>query len=471
MSSELQVVGKSVTKTRKEQPELQQLGKLPPQAVDLEQAVLGAALLEKDALSLVIGTLQPEHFYKESHKAIYKAIVALYNESAPVDILTVTNKLRSTNEVELAGGPYYITTLTNKVASAAHMEYHARVVMECAMKRELIRLLHQAQRDAFEDDSDIFQLLDTTEQSIFNLSHIGVQKKVQTAKSVLADAFTELQERQNKSGEVTGVPSGFNTLDQITGGWQCTDLIIIAARPSMGKTAFVLTVIRAASIIHNIPSAVFSLEMSAVQLMNRLISGEAKVNSMDIKNGTVAEHEIATIHQKTAPLAKSPIYIDDTPGLTVLELRAKCRRLKAMHDIQLIVIDYLQLMRGDKSNQYRGGNREQEIAGISRALKILAKELNVPVIVLSQLSRAVETRGGEKKPQLSDLRESGSIEQDADLVSFLYRPAYYGITSDLHGLPLPDGYTELIIRKHRNGTLEKVGLQFIPKYVEFLDLR
>lgn len=457
-------------KAKNLQGELAQLGKLPPQATDLEEAVLGALMLEKDALTNVIDILKPESFYKEGHKAIYQAIYDLFQDSEPIDILTVTNKLRTDGKIEMVGGPYYITQLTNKVSSAANIEYHARIIVEQSIKRELIRISSEIQRDAFEDTTDVFQLLDRMEQALFDVSESNIRKEYDSMKNVMTQALEEIQARKDHQDGLTGVPSGLTNLDRLTSGWQKSDLVIIAARPAMGKTAFVLSTIRNAAVDHGQACAIFSLEMSSVQLVNRLISGEAELESEKIKKGNLAEHEWAQLVHKTANLTKAPIFIDDTPALSILELRAKCRRLKQQHDIQLIVIDYLQLMSGDSSKSGGGaGNREQEIASISRSLKNLAKELSVPVIALSQLSRAVETRGGDKRPQLSDLRESGSIEQDADMVMFLYRPEYYGITQDENGMPT-QGIGEVIVAKHRNGSLDTVQLKFIGKYTKFTDL-
>ena len=450
--------------------ELSQLGKLPPQATDLEEAILGALMLEKDALTNVIDILRPESFYKEAHKVIYQAIYDLFQASEPIDILTVTSHLRKEGKIEMIGGPYYITQLTNRVSSAANIEYHSRIVVEQSIKRELIRISSEIQREAFEDTTDVFQLLDKMEQSLFEVSETNIRKEYQKMKDIMTTALEEIHARRNHKDGLTGIPSGFTSLDRVTSGWQKSDLVIIAARPAMGKTAFVVSALRNAAVDHGHPVAIFSLEMSSVQLVNRLISGEAELEGEKIKKGNLAEHEWAQLVHKTANLTKAPIFIDDTPALSILELRAKCRRLKQQHDIQLVVIDYLQLMSGDSSKGGgSGGNREQEIASISRALKNIAKELSIPVIALSQLSRAVETRGGDKRPQLSDLRESGSIEQDADMVMFLYRPEYYGITQDENGMPT-QGVGEVIISKHRNGSLENVQLKFIGKYTKFTDL-
>ncbi len=444
------------------------LGKVPPQATELEEAVLGALMLEKDALTNVIDILKVESFYKEAHKVIFQAILDLFTESQPIDLLTVTTQLRKNGALEVAGGAFYVTELTSKVASAANIEYHARIITEQSIKRELIRISSSIQKDAFEDTTDVFELLDAMEQSPFEISEKNIRKNYSDMRSIMRDAMTELEARKNQKDGLTGVPSGFTALDRVTSGWQKSDLVIIAARPAMGKTAFVLSVLRNAAVDHNRPVAIFSLEMSSVQLVNRLISSEAELDSEKIKKGTLADHEWAQLIHKTAKLSKAPLFVDDTPALSILELRAKCRKLKAQHDIQLVVVDYLQLMSGDSKGGF-GGNREQEIASISRALKKIAKELSIPVIALSQLSRAVETRGGDKRPQLSDLRESGAIEQDADMVMFLYRPEYYGITEDEGGASTA-GVGEVIIAKHRNGSLENVKLRFIGRYTKFTDL-
>jgi replicative DNA helicase len=446
---------------------IENLGKVPPQALELEEAVLGALMLEKDALSSVVDILKPASFYKEAHAAIYEAILTLFNDSQPVDLLTVTNQLRKDGNLEVVGGAYTVTNLTTKVNSAANVEYHARIITEMAIKRELIRVAGEIHHEAYEDTTDVFELLDKTESSLFDISEQNIRRNYQDMKSIMTDALSELEARKKHKDGLTGVPTGFSALDRVTSGWQKSDLIIIAARPGMGKTAFVVSAMRNAAVDFHKPVAIFSLEMASIQLVNRLISAEAELESDKIKKGNLADYEWQQLLHKTSKITNAPIYIDDTPALTILELRAKCRRLKSQHDVQLIIIDYLQLMSADTSRS--GGNREQEIASISRALKGLAKELDVPVIALSQLSRAVETRGGDKRPQLSDLRESGSIEQDADIVMFLYRPEYYGITEDESGMPTT-GTGEIIIAKHRNGSLENVQLKFIGKYTKFVDL-
>ncbi|WP_303312485.1 replicative DNA helicase [Hymenobacter sp. BT730] len=443
-------------------------GKLPPQALELEAAVLGALMLEKDALTTVIDILKTQSFYKEGHQRIFKAILNLFDKSEPIDILTVTHELREMGELEAAGGAHYVANLTFKVNSAANIEYHARIITENAIKRELIGIASTIQRDAFEDTTDVFNLLDSTEQALFEVSESNIRKNFDDMRSLMGKAIKELEEKKNQKDGLTGVPSGFTALDRVTSGWQPSDLVIIAARPGMGKTAFVVSAMRNAAVEFKKPVAIFSLEMSSLQLVNRLISAEAELDSEKIKKGNLADYEWAQLNHKISALSSAPIFIDDTPGLSIRELRTKCRRLKAHHDIQMIIIDYLQLMSGNTDGKAMG-NREQEIASISRALKGIAKELNVPVLALSQLSRSVETRGGDKKPQLSDLRESGSIEQDADMVIFLYRPEYYKITEDEMGNPT-QGTGEVIIAKHRNGSLETVQLKFIGKFTKFADL-
>lgn len=439
------------------------LGKLPPQAIDMEEAVLGAIMLEKNALQVVIEFLRPEHFYDSRHQDIYIAIIDLFNGSEPVDIRTVVSQLRKNGKIELIGGAYYITELTSKVSSAANIEYHARIIMEMGIKRTLIEVASKIHSDAYEDTTDVFELLDKTEQSIFEVSDSNIRKNYDNMRNLMARAIQELQVLKDHKDGITGVPSGFKEVDRITSGWQKSDLVIIAARPGMGKTAFVVSSLRNAAVDFKIPVAIFSLEMASIQLVNRMIAAESEIDSNKIKRSSLEEQEWVQLIHKTGKLSSAPIFIDDTPSISILELRAKSRRLKAEHNVQLIVVDYLQLMRGD-----RGGNREQEISSISRALKGIAKELNIPVLALSQLSRGVETRGGDKRPQLSDLRESGAIEQDADIVMFLYRPEYYKITVDEEGLPTA-GLGEVIISKHRNGSIGTAKLKFIGKYTKFVD--
>lgn len=445
-----------------------QLGKMPPQALELEEAVLGALMLERDALTNVIEILKPESFYKDANRMIFEAIVQLFNNSEPVDIKTVVHQLRKNGQLDIVGGAYYVTELTAKVNSAANIEYHARIIAEQSIKRDLIHISSEIQQDAYEDTTDVFNLLDRAQQRLFDVSEAHIRKNFDKMSALMHLAIQEIEERKNKKDGLTGIASGFTSLDRITSGWQRSDLIIIAARPGMGKTAFVVSSLRNASVDFKTPVAIFSLEMSSVQLVHRMVSAEAELESDKLRKGNLEPYEWQQLISKTGRLSEAPIFIDDTPALSILELRAKCRRLVAQHGVSLVVIDYLQLMTGDTSKS-GGGNREQEIASISRALKGIAKELNIPVIALSQLSRAVETRGGDKRPQLSDLRESGSIEQDADMVMFLYRPEYYGMTQDENGMPLT-GIGEVIIAKNRHGKLENVQLKFIGKFTKFEDL-
>lgn len=444
------------------------LGKLPPQAVDLEEAVLGALMLEKDALSSVIDILKPEVFYRDNHQRIFQAIRTLFEKTSPVDILTVTAQLRLQGELEMIGGAYYITELTNRVASAANIEYHSRIIIQKYIQRELIRISTDVINSAYEDTTDVLDLLDKAEKNLFEIAQNNLRRDSRKMDDILHETLKEIEALKDKKDGLTGVASGFTELDRMTSGWQKSDLVIIAARPAMGKTAFVLSCARNAAVDFDKPVVVFSLEMSSIQLVNRLVSGETEIEQEKIRKGTLEEWEWQQIHSKIGRLEQAPLIIDDTPALNIFEFRAKCRRLKSQHDIQLIIIDYLQLMQGKADG--KGGNREQEIGSISRALKSVAKELNVPVIALSQLSRAVENRpGGSKRPMLSDLRESGSIEQDADMVLFLYRPEYYGLEQDEDGSPT-QGVGEVIIAKHRNGETGRVRLKFVGKYVKFTDL-
>jgi replicative DNA helicase len=445
------------------------LGKLPPQALDLEEAVLGALMLEKDALSAVIDILKPNVFYKDAHQKIFEAIQTLFTQSSPVDILTVTAQLRKQGDIEMVGGAYYITELTNRVASAANIEYHARIISQKFIQRELIRISTDIINQSYEDTSDVFELLDYAEKNLFDIAQNNLRRDSRKMDDIVKESLKMLESLKDKDDSLTGVPSGFTALDRMTNGWQKSDLVIIAARPAMGKTAFVLSCARNAAVQFNKPVVVFSLEMSSVQLTNRLIAGEAEIEQEKIRKGNLLDWEWHQLTSKIGNLSEAPLIIDDTPALNVFEFRAKCRRLKSQYDIQMIIIDYLQLMQG-KADGKGGGNREQEISSISRALKQVAKELNVPVIALSQLSRAVENRpGGSKRPMLSDLRESGAIEQDADMVLFLYRPEYYGLEQDENGNSTA-GIGEVIIAKHRNGETGTVPLKFIGKYVKFADL-
>jgi replicative DNA helicase len=448
-------------------------GKVPPQAKDLEEAVLGAIMLEKSAFDTVIEILKPECFYVEAHQRIYQAMQGLANKSQPIDILTVAEELRFREELEVVGGAYYVSKLTNSVVSAANIEAHARIILQKFIQRELIRISGEIIGDAYEDSTDVFDLLDDAESKLFEITNSHLRKNFDTIDSVLVKTIQRIEDLRHKNEDVTGVPSGFPSLDRVTYGWQNTDLIILAARPAVGKTAFALNLARNAVMNPSKQTAValFSLEMSAGQLVQRILSAESEIWLEKISRGKLEEHEMKQLYARGIQrLAQAPLFIDDTPALNIFELRAKCRRLKNKHNIGMIIIDYLQLMSG--TGEGRGSNREQEISNISRNLKGLAKELSVPIIALSQLSRAVETRSagkdGNKMPQLSDLRESGAIEQDADMVMFLYRPEYYDITQNEMG-ENNRGETHVRIAKHRNGSLETVKLKallHIQKFVE-----
>ena len=442
------------------------ISKLPPQVPDLEDAVLGAVMIQEEAINVVVDILRAESFYKDANRRIYEAVLALFNKSQKIDVLTVVQQLSLTGDLQAVGGPYYVSSLTARVNTAAHIEAHARIVAEKAIMRELIRISAETEKEAYEDTTDVFDLLDKTEQAFFKISENNIRKEVSALSGLLPTALMELQARKDHKDGLTGIGSGFSDLDRVTSGWQRSDLLILAARPGMGKTAFVVSAARNAAVMFGKRVAIFSLEMSQIQLVNRIISAEAELDSEKIKKGNLAEFEWKQLHHKIANLESAPIFIDDTPALSILELRAKCRRMKSRGGLDMVIIDYLQLMAGEASTR---GNREQEIASISRALKNMAKELDLPVIALSQLSRAVETRGGAKRPQLSDLRESGSIEQDADIVMFLYRPDYYGITQDEEGNNT-ENTAELIIAKHRNGSTGTVNLRFHGAYTKFTDL-
>lgn len=442
-------------------------GKLQPQAVDLEEAVLGAMMLEKEAVNTAIDILQPKSFYKESHQKIFSTIQDLFQKSEPIDILTITNSLKQKGELEIVGGPYYITQLTNRVASAANIEFHARIIAQKYIQRELIRISTEIITDAYDETTDVFTLLDRAESGLFGVTEGNIRKNYDSMSTLIRSAIKQIEQAKGHEGNVIGVPSGFTELDRITSGWQPSDLVILAARPAMGKTAFALSLARNASVDFNKPIAVFSLEMSSLQLVTRLISSESELSSEKLRSGNLRNDEIEQIHAKIGGLSEAPIFIDDTPGISVFELRAKARRLKSQHDIQLLLVDYLQLMTAGGEGS-KTGNREQEISTISRSLKSIAKELNIPVIALSQLSRAVESRGGERRPQLSDLRESGSIEQDADMVMFINRPEYYGITEDEAGNSNL-GLANIIIAKHRNGAVGEVKLKFTQELAKFSD--
>ncbi|WP_343701124.1 replicative DNA helicase [Chitinophaga sp.] len=445
-------------------------GKVPPQAKELEEAVLGALMLEKGAFDTVIEILKAECFYVEAHQKVFAAMQRLAAKSMPVDILTVVEELKSTAELEAVGGPFFITRLTNMVVSSANIEAHARIVLQKFIQRELIRISGEIISEAYEDTADVFDLLDAAESKLFEVTNNHLRKNYDSIDRILVNTIKRIEDLRNKGDDITGVPSGFPTLDKITYGWQPSDLIILAARPAVGKTAFALNLVRNAAMHPKFAkgAAVFSLEMSSGQIVQRILSAESEIKLEKITRGKLEEHEMRKLMTHGIErLAKAPIFIDDTPGLNIFELRAKARRLVHNHGVGLIVIDYLQLMSG--ANDGRNTNREQEISKISRDLKMLAKELHIPVIALSQLSRDVEKRkDGNKMPQLSDLRESGAIEQDADMVMFIYRPEYYDITTNEMG-ESNKGETHVRIAKHRNGQLDTVKLRAILEFQRFED--
>jgi replicative DNA helicase len=455
-------------------------GKLPPQALEMEVAVLGAIMVENNKLSDVLDIIQsPECFYADANKRIYGAIRRLFDKGAPSDYITVCDELKRNGELELVGGYYYVTSLTKDVVSTNSIETHARIIMEKFIMRELIRQSGEIINDAYEDNTDVFDLLDKAESNLYEITDNHLRKSFNGIGSIVLETLKEIQDQRDKQEDITGLPSGFRDLDAITGGWQKSDLIILAARPAVGKTAFALNLVMNAAMSKSKPSSVafFSLEMSAGQLVKRMLSATTEVLLEKITKGNLADHEIVQIQQRMSRLSESEIFIDDQAALNIFELRAKCRRLKQRNNLGFVVIDYLQLM---TASMDKGGNREQEISKISRELKGLAKELNIPIIALSQLSRSVETRGGSKVPQLSDLRESGAIEQDADMVMFLYRPDYYvnqggpaappsKNKNDQEDVPTEPGETWINIAKHRNGQTGMVKIIAELQYQRFKD--
>ena len=443
-------------------------GKIPPQALDLEEVVLGAMMIDKKGVDEVIDILSPEAFYKEAHQYIFDAIFKLFENSEPIDLLTVSSQLRKDQKLDQVGGDFYLISLTQKVSSSAHIEFHARIILQKFIQRSLIKISNEIIEDSYDETKDVFDLLDKAESKLYEVTQGNIKKSSETAQDLVIQAKKKIEEISNKEG-LSGIPSGFDKLDKLTSGWQESDLIIVAARPGMGKTALTLSMARNIAVNQNIPVAFFSLEMASVQLITRLISSETGLSSEKLRTGRLEKHEWEQLNVKVKSLEKAPLFIDDTPSLSIFDLRAKARRLSSQHGIKLIVVDYLQLMTAGGGQ--KGGNREQEISMISRNLKALAKELSIPVIALSQLSRAVETRGGSKRPLLSDLRESGAIEQDADIVSFIYRPEYYKIDEwdDEERTPT-DGQAEFIVAKHRNGGLDNIRLKFIGNLGKFDNL-
>ena len=444
-------------------------GKVTPQAVEFEEAVLGALMIDDNAVSTILDFLHPQMFYVEANQKIFSVIKKLFGMAQPIDLLTVTNQLRKEKLLDVVGGAAYVAGLTNRVTSAANIEYHARVVMEKFVVRELIHNCNDIITDSYDESNDVLDLLDKAETKIFSIIEKNFKRDSKELHQVVKSALDELDNMRQHADELQGVPSGIRAIDEKTGGWQKSDLIIMAGRPGMGKTSFVLSIARNAAIDHDAPVAFFSLEMSATQLVQRLFSMESGIDSSHIAKGNLSEGEWMKLMDNIGKLETSNLIIDDTPALSVFDLRAKCRRLKHKHGIRMVIIDYLQLMQGGAENSSKGGNREQEISYISRSLKALAKELDIPVIALAQLSRAVETRGGDKRPMLSDLRESGSIEQDADMVLFIYRPEYYKMDTFSDGTPSA-GQADIMFEKNRHGSTGNVRVRFQSQYTKFSDV-
>ena len=436
----------------------------PPQALELEEAVLGALMLESDTLYTVQEYLSEAAFYSEEHRLIYAAIDELSRELKPIDVYTVTDRLKSKRNLQKVGGAAYLAQLTQKVGTAANVEFHSRIIAQKYIQRELISTAVQIQQKAYDNALDVTELIGFAESEILKATEGHVKRAMQTSSDVLRRTIKQIEEASKNDSQYSGICTGFNQLDNMTLGWQPSDLIIVAARPAMGKTAFVLSMARNMAIDYNAPVAFFSLEMSASQLMMRLICGETGIKGDTIRSGKLTPNEWKVLETKTKPLGMAPIFIDDTPALSIFEFRSKARRLHKSKGLKIIIIDYLQLMtaagQGDK------GNREQEVSFISRTLKAVAKELDIPIIALSQLNRSTESRGGSRRPQLSDLRESGAIEQDADIVAFIHRPEYYGITETEDHMPT-DGLAQIILAKHRNGAVGDVPLKFIKDQARF----
>jgi len=452
-------------------------GRMPPNAVDLEEAVLGAMMLEREKIHQVIDILSPEHFYNPQNRYIFMAIHELYNmANLAIDLLTVSSYLKDNDKLELAGGNAYLAQLTNKVSSAANIEFHSRILTQKFIQRKLIEVAGEIQFNAYDDSQDSFKLLDESEAKLYDIKNAGLKRNFQEIHQLINSSLEQIENRMSSENNgITGVASGFTDIDRINGGWQPSDLVILAARPAMGKTAFALSLVRNAAVDHQKSVMIFSLEMADVQLVNRLISAEAMVAGEKIKKSNLSKDEWERLHSETKRLGEARIFIDDTPQLNIFDLNAKCRRVHSQHGLDMIVVDYLQLLRYELKGQ---GNREQEIAAISRSLKALAKELNIPVIALAQLSREVEKRNN-KRPQLSDLRESGSIEQDADMVMFLYRNDYYermgmdvqdsGGNEDDLSFGIKD-LTEVIVAKNRHGSVGSAYCKFVGEFSKFADL-
>ena len=435
--------------------------RVPPQAPEVEGAVLGAMMLEKEAIAKTIEIIDDSCFYSEKHRKIYETIIHLYERNEPADLMTVSEELKKRKELDEIGGPLFLTSLVESTPTAANVAYHAKIVLEKSLLRKLITAATKIVTEGFEATEDPHDLLDRAEQMIFSLAEKRLRKGFDPLRDILHETFEAIEKFHERKGHVIGVPTGFTSLDELTAGFQASDLIVVAGRPSMGKTAFALSVARNAAVEAKIPVAVFSLEMAAHQLAQRMLCAEARVDAHRVRTGRLPDEDWSRLSISVGALAEAPIFIDDTPALGVLELRSKARRLMTEHKVGIVIIDYLQLMRGQKTAE----SRQQEISEISRSLKAMAKELNVPVMALSQLSRAVEVRGGRKRPILSDLRESGAIEQDADVVLFLYRPELYDLKDERTGES--EGIAEVIIGKQRNGPVGSVILTFVKEYAKF----
>lgn len=439
-------------------------GRIAPRDIELEEAVLGALMLEKDAYSIVCDILKPDSFYEPANSKVYEAIQILGAGQRPIDMLTVTEQMRLNDTLDEVGGPAYIAQLTGRVASAAHVEFHARIVAQKHLARELIKFSANISSKAYDESNDVDDLLQEAEGKLFEISQRNVKKDVSQIDPIIQQAMNQIEAAANRTSGLSGLESGFHNLDKLTSGWQPSDLIIIAARPAMGKTAFVLSMAKNMAVNYNTPVAVFSLEMSNLQLVNRMISNVCEIEGSKIKSGQLSPIEWEQLIARIKNLNGAPLFIDDTPSLSIFELQTKARRLVREHNIKIIIIDYLQLM---NASGMKFGSREQEVSMISRSLKQLAKELNIPIVALSQLNRSVESRTDGKRPQLSDLRESGAIEQDADIVCFIHRPEYYlRSDTDAQGNDIR-GKAEFIVAKHRSGSVDDIQLRFTAKYARF----
>jgi replicative DNA helicase len=452
-------------KAKRQQPVDNTFGHIQPQAPEVEKAVLGALMIDKDAYAIVCEMLYPESFYEPRNQMVYAAIRDLSMAEKPVDVLTVTDRLAKDGNLEQVGGPTYIAELSSRVASSANIEYHANIIAQKFLARQLISFASVIETKALDETSDIDDLMQEAEGSLFELSQRNMKKDYTQINPVIRQALDVIQKAAANTDGLTGVPTGYHKLDDITSGWQASDLVIIAGRPAMGKTSFALSMAKNIAADYHIPLAFFSLEMSNVQLVNRLISNACEIQGSKILNGQLQPDEWDRLDKHVNKLLDAPLYVDDTPGLSVFELRTKARRLVREHGVKIIMIDYLQLM---NANGMRFSSRQEEVSTISRSLKSLAKELDVPILALSQLNRGVESREGleGKRPQLSDLRESGAIEQDADMVLFVHRPEYYHIYQDDSGRDL-HGMAQIIIAKHRKGATGDVLLTFRGEYTRF----